>query len=353
MEQVTASDFAHFYVTQLLKVLKKLERRRRLLLRRILALFFTLAALFSVTTILAVSFGLSLRALLLSLIVWFGLGSFAYKFLTSQYVHEFKLAVIEKIIKFIHPNLTYWPNGHISRLLFNASRIFPSFPEEMEGDDLVEGRIGETYIQFSEVHARSRGRGLNSTGAGRSSGTRIFDGLFFVADFNKKFYGKTVVLPDTAERLFGGLGTALQSLDHSRGELIKLDDPEFEKYFVVYGDDQIESRYVLSPSLMERIVKFRKKTGKRLYISFVSSQVFIAIPYRRKLFEPPIFSSVTSFENAKKYFEDLELALGIVEDLNLNTRIWKEKVPQSDLSRKLESLFLSDFWWKHSHLDRQ
>jgi hypothetical protein len=151
----------------------------------------------------------------------------------------------------------------------------------------------------------------------------MFKGLFFTADFNKKFYGKTVVLPDTAERLFGGLGSMFQKINAPRGELIRLEDPEFERLFVVYGDDQIESRYILSTSLMRRIVDFRGRTGKAVMLSFVGSEVFVAIPYKRALFEPSVFSRITGFDVVRECFEDLELALGIVEDLDLNTRIWE------------------------------
>jgi hypothetical protein len=172
------------------------------------------------------------------------------------------------------------------------------------------------------VHAEDKTRSSDRTGHRRDRYRTIFKGLFFIGDFNKKFYGKTVVLPDGAERLLGSLGSFLQSVNRSRGELIRMDNPEFEKLFVVYGDDQVESRYVLSTSLMQRILDFRKKTGRQLYMSFVGSQVFVAIPYKRALFEPSVFSRVTSFKGAHEHFEDLNLALGIVDDLNLNTRIW-------------------------------
>nr|HDN00938.1 DUF3137 domain-containing protein [Deltaproteobacteria bacterium] len=46
------------------------------------------------------------------------------------------------------------------------------------------------------------------------------------------------------------------------------------------------------------------------------------MPYDRPLFEPGIFKSMLDFSEIKKYFEDLQVAIGIVEDLNLNTRIW-------------------------------
>ena len=67
-------------------------------------------------------------------------------------------------------------------------------------------------------------------------------------------------------KLFGRLGRKLQSLNVFRGELIRLEDPEFESHFVVYGSDQIEARYILSTSLMARITDFKEKTGKKIYL---------------------------------------------------------------------------------------
>jgi len=107
-----------------------------------------------------------------------------------------------------------------------------------------------------------------------------------------------------------------------RDELIKLDDPEFEKYFVVYSNDQVGARYILSTSLMKRIVDFKKSSNRNIYLSFVGSMVFVGISYSRSLFEPRIFRTLLDFEPIREYFEDLRLAIGIVDDLNLNTRIW-------------------------------
>ena len=67
-------------------------------------------------------------------------------------------------------------------------------------------------------------------------------------DFNKHFNVKTYVLTDTAEKMFGFLGKKLQSMNSSRDDLVYLENPDFEKQFVVYSSDQIEARYILSPS---------------------------------------------------------------------------------------------------------
>ncbi|MHC4648718.1 MAG: DUF3137 domain-containing protein, partial [Planctomycetota bacterium] len=106
---------------------------------------------------------------------------------------------------------------------------------------------------------------------------------------------------------------------------IKLEDPEFERHFAVYGNDQIQARYILSTSLMARIVDFKKKTNRKIYLSFVGSRVFVAVSYSKNLFEPRLFRTILDFELVQEYFEDLQLAIGIVDDLNLNTRIWSKE----------------------------
>jgi hypothetical protein len=319
------SELAHLFATDLHKDLRELEKLRTVVLKKVWILIAVLAGIVAVSAAVGYAYDSIGGMVMVTGFVCAAGGSFIYRYLIRDYVHQFKLRIIKKIVQFIDPSLAYWPKGYISAVRFNSSRIFNRYPDRMRGDDLVQGQIGKTEVEFSEVHAEYKTETTDRHGRRRRKYHTIFKGLFFVADFNKKFYGKTVVLPDTAEKLFGGFGTFLQSISRPSDEFIKLDDPEFEKHFVVYADDQIEARYVLSTSLMKRIVDFRRKTGKRVYLSFVGSEVFVAVPYKKALFEPRVFSKITGFKGVKQYFEDLQLATGIVEDLDLNTRIWSKR----------------------------
>jgi hypothetical protein len=321
----TTSDFAHFYTTSLLHDLKELDKLRQRVLGRVKVLLSVTAGILLAVVALCRVLGAGWGPVLILGFLCLSAASSVYRYLVAGYANRFKLKVIKRIVEFLDPGLAYQPGGHISKAQFHSSRIFERYPDRMEGDDLVRGKLGITNVEFSEVHAWYKGEPTGRHGTGQRKHHSIFKGIFFVADFNKVLYGKTVVLPDTAERVLGGIGSLLQSLNRSRGELIRMDHPEFEKFFVVYGDDQIESRYVLSTSLMQRILDFRKKTGKKLYLSFVGSQVFVAIPYRRSLFEPKVLSGITGFKGVRQYFDDLQLALGIVDDLNLNMRIWAQQ----------------------------
>jgi hypothetical protein len=238
-----------------------------------------------------------------------------------SYRADFKNRIIEKIIKFVSKDLTYLKDSRIPLGTFKSSMLFQRKPDIYTGDDYVKGRIGSTNIEFSEIHAQYETHDKN----GRHRHT-LFKGIFFAADFNKNFKGYTIVLPDTAQKLLGGLGQALQKMAGiiRPGELIKLEDPEFERYFVVYGSDQVEARYILSTSLMQRILDFRKKTAKIIRLSFVGTKIYAAVSYKKNLFEPTVLKSLVDFDLIKGYLDDLDLAVGIVEDLNLNTRIWSK-----------------------------
>ncbi len=249
------------------------------------------------------------------------LGFILISVVSKNYRLNFKNKIISKISTFVDKNMQYTPEGTVPEEEFIRSAIFQHSCDKYKGEDHFRGTLGKTAVEFSEVVAQY----VTRTGSGSSRKETyhtFFKGIFFVADFNKHFKTHTIVLPDTAERLFGKMGQKLQSLAINRGELIRLEDPEFEKEFCVYGDDQVEARYILSPSLMQRILEFKRKWNTKVYLSFRDSKVYIAIRMTKNLFETRLFKSVVDYNFIEENMRYLILLTGIVEDLNLNTRIW-------------------------------
>ena len=91
------------------------------------------------------------------------------------------------------------------------------------------------------------------------------------------------------------------------------------------GEDQVEARYILTPSLMERILAYKCKWKSRISLSFCDSKVYIAISMNKNLFEARIFKPVADYSFMEENLRFLILLTEIVEDLNLNTRIWTKK----------------------------
>lgn len=75
---------------------------------------------------------------------------------------------------------------------------------------------------------------------------------------------------------------------------------------------------------MARIMDFTDRTGHQVYLSIVDSCVHVAISRGKDLLEPKLFSSVLDPKLVQEYLDDLTLVVSIVEELDLNTRIWSK-----------------------------
>lgn len=319
----TLEELKRFYDNELLAELNQLEARRKQVVLNSFIAFAIIAALGLLVGGIILSQSRNPVALLIPLLVSLVLGGIIFSVLSRGYKSEFKSKIIGGLVRFIDPGLSYQPERCITEDVFERSGIFNHRIDRYRGEDCVSGKVDKTEIMFSEVHAEYK----TTSGSGKHRRTEwhtIFKGVFFIADFNKHFHGQTVILPDTAQKLFGSFGQTLQSWAVGRGELVKLEDPEFERQFVVYGSDQVEARYILSPALMQRITEFNKKTAQPLYLSFTGSKVFVAVSRYDNLFEPSYFSCAADYNCISKYYQDLVTAIGIVDDLNLNTRIWSK-----------------------------
>ena len=240
-----------------------------------------------------------------------------------SYREKFKNEVVREIVNVIDPDWKYEPNQCISNSEYRSSDLFRQSVDRYRGDDLICGKIDKTDFRCSELHTEYKTVTTDKDGRRKETWHTIFKGLFFHADFNKEIKGRTYIEPDTAERLFGKFGQKLQT--SSKGKLVKLENPEFEKIFAVFGTDQTEARYILTPTIMEALVNIYKMYKRRMHISFIGSRVYIAMSFTKNLFEPKIFSSGVNFKEIEFMYNLFMVNQTIIQELNLNTRIWTKE----------------------------
>ena len=235
----------------------------------------------------------------------------------GNFINRYKLQVMPLLLESIGPSFYYNPAGSIDIDEFRASGLYRR-PDRFNGQDYVEGKLAKTFFRFSLVHAEKE---VETTTTDNDGNTKtethyetIFRGLFFSADFNKHFSGYT--------RVEAGGTSFLSAL---RSGLVKLEDPEFRKTFTVTSSDQIEARYILSPALMRRLLELHNRFECKVEAAFVGSRVMLAVPARMNLLQPRFFRRADNPEVVMGYLGFLQSAIGLVEDLNLNTRIWTKQ----------------------------
>jgi hypothetical protein len=242
----------------------------------------------------------------------------------SKFNAELKQEILPKILNLIRPGIKYEPIGFIRQIDFVDSQIFPNREiNRYKGSDFVTGSYGEGLFAFSELDVMHITR-RRSGGKSETKVSQLFKGLFYIADFNKSFSGKTVIYTDYARSAFGSQFGEM--INHALGtanfQLVTLEDTEFEKEFTVYSTDQVEARYILTPKMIEMLKLIRQKLELDTYFSFNKNKIFAAIPSDTELLAPIIFHNMTKFESIEPIYDIVDNLIEIANDLNLNTRIW-------------------------------
>lgn len=308
--------FHTFYQHKLANKLDELEQQRGTLLRKGL-IGAGLLILGGVLFVMLPGIGLVfLIPAFIGAIIYFAQFGSGYK----KWYKRFKDEIIREIITHVSPQLNYFPTQKMPLAEFRQSKLFLQRPNRYNGDDMIQGKIDNTTFACSELFVQHKQQSGKDTHY-----VTIFRGLFVKTDFNKHFNGETYVLPDTAEKLLGGFGRWLQELNFTRPDRVQLESPDFERQFAVYSTDQVEARYILTPSLMERIINLRGTVKNQIALSFLHNHLYLAITAHRKLLEPSLFATINNPSRVEKYYEDIRMIVSIVDELNLNLRIWTKE----------------------------
>ncbi len=241
----------------------------------------------------------------------------------AQYRYRFKQEVIGAALNTVNQSLSFNHDAGISESEFIGSQLFTTQPDRYHTEDLVTGKSEKTTFYFAEVHAEYKTETQTKNGR-QVHWHDILKGIIFSADFNKNFNGVTVVRPKD----FGSsIGAWFSKNIYSFGDkdLVQLENEYFNQNFVTYATDQIEARYILTPAMMERISDLNERSAYCVSLSFISSSLYIAFPLNQNYFEPPVFKTLLKPDLLTEDMGVLTFMLAIIQELDLNTRIWTKQ----------------------------
>lgn len=282
--------------------------------------------------------------------------------------YKIKEEIITDLVRFMNENFTYQPRKYLYSRHFINANIFKNKPNRYTGDDLITGYVGgesettkdmdekppKTDLSFSEIKADSVERYKDKDGKTRERVHTIFQGLFFKADFNKDFDGLTIVVPKTRSSSWFSF---FKKEKENRLQEVELENIDFMDKFTVRTTDQVLARYILTPGFMNRLLDFSNRESESNedenfeqpqsikeafqmglsqaetsndaytdtpYFSFRDGTMYFMLPTRKEHFEFNILVPLNK-RVIYSYFKDINLALELVDELNLNLRIWTKE----------------------------
>jgi len=252
----------------------------------------------------------------------------------DKYREVYKEIVVQPVFKMLNTNWNYNPKGTVSMDAVRNSHIFGPIVD-ISCDDYISGKIGKTDFECCDLVTYGKAYNEHNEEIKREN----FRGFFLHADFNKKLNGTVLVKP--APKVLLDLGSAR----------VKMENPEFDKKFEVYtnmhnvlnavgggsvsdimaaargmssNENHIEARYVLTPRMMEAILNIEKSIGYRPVISFTENRVNFGFLTGKELFEANINKPI-SFDDIEEVYSLFTLIEVVINEMDLNTRIWTKE----------------------------
>ena len=303
-KRILGKEFRQFYQETLFNDIKGLERVRiyYLICINIVLVFsitYLLIALIYIYTQNA-EFSILIIALLIILLTF---NLLIVQLSCKTYKTKAKKIVLVKLLNFIG-NFSIEDNKD-DRSYIQSLKLFDRF-NEFSCDDRIKGTYNSIPIDIQELSL------VYESGSGRNKRRfTIFNGVFIKTKSLKQYTGYTVI----KRKL---LNNALNLNILEDKPKVYLEDPTFNQYYNVYSNDQVEARYLITASFIERMTAL---SNQNISLSFENNNINIGIHSTKDWFEVPILKPANDINNYRNILIQLINILSIINTLKLQQAI--------------------------------
>lgn len=215
-----------------------------------------------------------------------------------------------------------WQQGHTDRteealenldkIIFD-SRLIIKKSNKIVLDDKFLGCHNDVKYEITEGEFSI----VEGCGKSRREYT-VFEGVVVKLEMNKNFTGNTII----DER---GFSQDFKYIDFDKSDLTKttMEDVEFNKKYDVYTDDEVEARYLITPSFMQRLKNMKVAFGAdKVRCAFYKEYLLIGLFTSKDLFS--ICSLFEPIDDPKQFFtmyEEIVSIIKLIDHFKLDQKI--------------------------------
>ncbi len=189
---------------------------------------------------------------------------------------------------------------HLDILIENG--LLPSRYTRVSFEDKIYGEAHGADFETVECHMEQRVKSKDN-----ESYQTVFRGAVMALDFHRKFLGRTVVLRDKG--LFNP--KAMKGMKR-----VGLVDPKFEKIFEAYSTDQVESRYLLTPDFMQRLVDLEESVdGKKIRFAFLENLLLVVVETPNRFESGSMFKPLIDTARTQKVLDEIAAVYNLVDGI--------------------------------------
>ncbi|MHB8128034.1 MAG: DUF3137 domain-containing protein [Mobilitalea sp.] len=253
-----------------------------------------------------------------SLFIGAAMGLLLYKFtgcmkLYKDYKAYFKSLLVEVPFRKAFDQVIYDVDLGFEQEIIEKTDMM-SLGNRYYTNDYVQGNYKAVKFERADVKIQMH------VGSGKHSHTTTyFHGRWLIFEFNKEFHFDLQII---------GKGFNYSKKNRiadkeERRHRIEMEDINFNENFEVFGQDDHEAFYILTPQFMAVLQTMRVNMDGSFMFGFVDNQLHIAINNDKDAMEPHIFSGIELSSILAEVQGEINAIISIIDELSLDRDICK------------------------------
>lgn len=291
-------DYKHILRREVFSQLKPFERERKRTYKLLINLGIPVAVLLTILCAVFCAKNNDFRAIIIPFLSYVAL----WQFLKKKLENKIKVQVMPILMRAV-PNFEWSLNESISRNEVEQTDLIPALSgSRYSSDDNFRGKYRDVEVSISEQKYLK--------GSGKNERT-IYQGAVIKIHMNKNFESITLIRPKGEKKTKDKL------------EEVNLEDVEFRKKYQVFSNNQIEARYLLTTSFMERFQNIKTAyDASKIYGAFYDKYFYIAPYTNEDLFSLAHLSkTLIDEEQYDVLFKQFSSILALVDYFKLDKKL--------------------------------
>lgn len=234
----------------------------------------------------------------------------------TKFKSTYKKNVILELFKSLFNDIKYLPNHGITRSVLNETNMIDT-GDNFYSDDYISAKYKNVSFEFSDVKIEEE----YTDSDGDKHTVTIFEGQWYIFDFNKKFKADLQVCEKGFRNAKRG-----SIFGPKKFNKVELEDIEFNKEFNVYAQNSLDAFYVLTPGTMVKIKELNDKVHGKMLFCFINNKLHVGLHSGKNLFEPKLFKKIDIEQNHKQAIEEIQMITHFVDILDLDNDLFRKGV---------------------------
>ena len=239
--------------------------------------------------------------------------------ITVRDVNNFKKAykhlIILEIFKKVFTNVNFLPDKGLNYNLFKTIDVLDK-PDRYTTNDYIKATYNNINFETADVHFEER----HTTSKGRTYYTTMFQGQWYIFDFNKSFVSDVQIIDSNFTH------TSRKSFFSKPFNKIQLEDMEFNNLFDTYAQNDLDAFYLLTPHVIQKLKTLKYANSGNLIFCFNNNKLHIGVNNERNSFEPNLYRPININEIEQQTLQEIYDIISFINYLDLDNTLFRKGV---------------------------